>query len=103
MRKALLIVAIVALALVPLGAYALIAHSPARAEVRANAVLQARQDLTAQQQAGRDLYFGRATDVVTNCNGCHTLDPSHHIPRMSSRWSVASLVLMILLGDRCQC
>lgn len=33
--------------------------------------------LTAQQQAGRDLYFGRATDVVTNCNGCHTLDPSH--------------------------
>ena len=51
MRKTLLIAAIVALALVPLGAYALIARSPARADVRAPAVLQARQELTAQQQA----------------------------------------------------
>ncbi len=25
---------------------------------------------------GRDLYFGRRTDVVANCNDCHTLDPS---------------------------
>jgi hypothetical protein len=32
--------------------------------------------LTAQQQAGRDLYFGRLTDTVRNCNGCHTLDPA---------------------------
>jgi YVTN family beta-propeller protein len=27
------------------------------------------------QQAGHDLYFGRLTDTVRNCNGCHTLDP----------------------------
>lgn len=48
MKKALLIVAIVALALVPVGAYALIVHSPART----NAVLQTnRQDLTEQRQA----------------------------------------------------
>jgi DNA-binding beta-propeller fold protein YncE len=32
--------------------------------------------LTPSQQAGRDLYFGRITDVVFNCNGCHTLDPA---------------------------
>jgi DNA-binding beta-propeller fold protein YncE len=31
--------------------------------------------LTTQQQEGRDLYFGPITDVVFNCNGCHTLDP----------------------------
>jgi DNA-binding beta-propeller fold protein YncE len=30
--------------------------------------------LTPLQQAGHDLYFGRNTDVVFNCNGCHTLD-----------------------------
>ncbi len=30
--------------------------------------------LTANQQAGRDLFFGRITDTVFNCNGCHTLD-----------------------------
>ena len=52
MKKALLIVAIVTLALVPVGAYALIVHSPARADVRTNAVLQSnRQNLTEQQQA----------------------------------------------------
>ncbi len=32
--------------------------------------------LNANQQAGRDLYFGRITDTVFNCNGCHTLDPA---------------------------
>ncbi|HEY8515061.1 MAG TPA: hypothetical protein VIS07_06085 [Candidatus Binatia bacterium] len=32
--------------------------------------------LTAQQQAGRNTYFGRVTDVLFNCNGCHTLDPN---------------------------
>ena len=32
--------------------------------------------LTADQQAGHDLYFGRTTDIVENCNGCHALNPS---------------------------
>jgi len=32
--------------------------------------------LTLTQQAGRNLYFGRVTDTVFNCNGCHVLDPS---------------------------
>ena len=32
--------------------------------------------LTAQQQAGLDLYNGPITDTVANCNGCHTLDRS---------------------------
>src|SRR5207247_10598283 len=32
--------------------------------------------LTADQQAGHDLYFGRNTDVVENCNGCHALNPT---------------------------
>jgi DNA-binding beta-propeller fold protein YncE len=31
--------------------------------------------LTADQQAGRDFYFGPISQGVTNCNGCHTLDP----------------------------
>jgi DNA-binding beta-propeller fold protein YncE/mono/diheme cytochrome c family protein len=30
--------------------------------------------LDAQQQAGLDLYMGRITDTVANCNGCHELD-----------------------------
>jgi DNA-binding beta-propeller fold protein YncE len=33
------------------------------------------QTLTTRQQEGRDLYFGPITDVLFNCNGCHTLDP----------------------------
>ena len=33
--------------------------------------------LTAAQQAGRDFYFGPVSDVVFNCNGCHTLDPAN--------------------------
>jgi YVTN family beta-propeller protein len=28
------------------------------------------------EQLGRNLYFGRITDVVANCNGCHVLDPA---------------------------
>ena len=32
--------------------------------------------LTPDQQAGHDLYFGRNTDIVRNCNGCHTLNPT---------------------------
>jgi len=31
--------------------------------------------LTAQQQEGRDFFFGGISDIVRNCNGCHTLDP----------------------------
>ena len=32
--------------------------------------------LTAAQQRGRDLYFGRKTNGDFNCQGCHTLAPS---------------------------
>ncbi len=39
-----------------------------------NPVRRLNNTLTAQQQEGRDLYFGPLTDVVFNCNGCHTLD-----------------------------
>ena len=31
--------------------------------------------LTADQQAGRDFYFGPKSDFFFSCNGCHTLDP----------------------------
>ena len=31
--------------------------------------------LTPTQQSALDLYNGRVTDIVFNCNGCHTLDP----------------------------
>jgi len=34
------------------------------------------RSLTASQQAGSSLYFGRTTDTVANCNGCHTVDPA---------------------------
>jgi DNA-binding beta-propeller fold protein YncE len=34
------------------------------------------RSLTASQLAGSNLYFGRTTDTVANCNGCHTVDPS---------------------------
>ncbi len=33
--------------------------------------------LNANQQQGHDLFFGRLTDVVFNCDGCHTLDPAN--------------------------
>jgi DNA-binding beta-propeller fold protein YncE/mono/diheme cytochrome c family protein len=32
--------------------------------------------LTPAAAAGRALYFGRVTDSVQNCNGCHVLDPA---------------------------
>jgi DNA-binding beta-propeller fold protein YncE len=32
--------------------------------------------LNANQQEGSNIYFGPLTDVLFNCNGCHTLDPS---------------------------
>ena len=32
--------------------------------------------LTPQQQAGRNLFFGRVTDSVFSCEGCHRLDPA---------------------------
>ena len=32
--------------------------------------------LNAQQLAGRNLFFGRTTDVVGNCEFCHRLDPA---------------------------
>jgi YVTN family beta-propeller protein len=32
---------------------------------------------TPDQQAGHDLFFGRNTDTVTNCNGCHGLEPQN--------------------------
>ncbi len=32
------------------------------------------QVLTTRQQEGEDIYFGPITDVLFNCNGCHTLD-----------------------------
>jgi DNA-binding beta-propeller fold protein YncE len=40
-----------------------------------NPVRRLNGTLTNAQQLGRDLYFGPITDVVFNCNGCHTLDP----------------------------
>ncbi len=41
-----------------------------------NPIRRLNGNLTNQQQLGRDLYFGRITDVIFNCNGCHTLDPA---------------------------
>lgn len=32
--------------------------------------------LNAQEQTGRDLFFGPVTDTVFNCDGCHTLNPA---------------------------
>ncbi|HXJ33401.1 MAG TPA: hypothetical protein VMS22_05110 [Candidatus Eisenbacteria bacterium] len=32
--------------------------------------------LTADEQAGRNFFFGSASDVFSNCNGCHALNPS---------------------------
>lgn len=31
---------------------------------------------TPEEAAARSLWFGRTTDIVTNCNGCHELDPA---------------------------
>ena len=40
-----------------------------------NPVRNLDDSLTTDQQAGRDFYFGPTSDTITNCNGCHTLDP----------------------------
>src|SRR5262249_47934365 len=41
-----------------------------------NPVRRLNNTLNAQQQEGHDLFVGPITDVVFNCNGCHTLDPT---------------------------
>jgi len=41
-----------------------------------NPIRRLNNTLNANQQAGSDIYFGPITDVIFNCNGCHTLDPS---------------------------
>jgi YVTN family beta-propeller protein len=46
-------------------------------ELPPNPIRNLDNSLTAAQQNGRDLYFDReGTDLVTNCNGCHVLDPA---------------------------
>ncbi len=40
-----------------------------------NPIRRLNQTLANAEQLGRDLYFGRITDALFNCNGCHTLDP----------------------------
>ena len=64
MRKALLIIAIVVLALVPVTAYALVVNSPARADIRAyyNGSTD-RQELTQQQQADLDESHQKMIDL----------------------------------------
>ncbi len=39
-----------------------------------NPIRQLDNSLRPQEQAGHDLYFGRITDTVANCSGCHVLD-----------------------------
>ena len=39
-----------------------------------NPIRQLDNSLRPQEQAGFDLYDGRITDTVANCNGCHVLD-----------------------------
>jgi len=64
MRKALLIVAIVVLALVPVAAYLLVVNSPARADVRAYySGSSNRQELTQQQQADLDESYQKMIDL----------------------------------------
>jgi len=41
-----------------------------------NPVRSLDDSLSTQEQEGRDLYFGPISDVLFNCNGCHTLDPT---------------------------
>ena len=40
-----------------------------------NPIRQLDNSLRPNEQAGLDLYKGRITDTVANCNGCHVLDP----------------------------
>ncbi len=42
-----------------------------------NPIRALNNSLTANQQAGRDFYFGPISDSLINCNGCHVLDPSN--------------------------
>ncbi len=64
MRKALLIIAIVVLALVPFGVYALVTDVPARAVVRAaDTAPAAQRDLTPEQQADLDESFQKMIDL----------------------------------------
>jgi YVTN family beta-propeller protein len=45
-------------------------------ELPPNPIRRLDNTLTAAQQNGRNLYFNRnGTDLITTCNGCHTLDP----------------------------
>ena len=41
-----------------------------------NPIRRLNNTLNSQQQEGHDLFFGRLTDMLFNCNGCHTLDPA---------------------------
>jgi hypothetical protein len=41
-----------------------------------NPVRNLNNSLATQEQDGRDTYFGPITDVLFNCNGCHTLNPT---------------------------
>jgi DNA-binding beta-propeller fold protein YncE len=41
-----------------------------------NPVRPLNNTVTGDALAGQNLYFGRATDGVANCNGCHTLNPA---------------------------
>ncbi len=45
-------------------------------ELPPNPIRSLDNSLTVQEQAGRDLFFGRTTDSVFNCEGCHRLDPA---------------------------
>src|SRR5690606_36190979 len=38
-----------------------------------NPIRQLDNSLRADEQAGHDLYVGRTTDIVSNCEGCHRL------------------------------
>ncbi len=64
MKKALLIIAIAVLALVPVAAYVLIVNSPARVAVRESSVAYGyQQELTQQQQADLDASFQKMIDL----------------------------------------
>src|SRR5262249_7700462 len=42
-----------------------------------NPIRRLDNQLTSEQAHGRDVYFNQpVTDAITNCNGCHVLDPS---------------------------
>ncbi|MDG2303503.1 MAG: hypothetical protein P8R42_02425 [Candidatus Binatia bacterium] len=45
-------------------------------ELPPNPIRALDNSLTTQEQQGRNLFFGRVTDSVFNCDGCHTLSPA---------------------------